>query len=483
MDDDPLAGVTLEAGTHLLGVSPPMVGARSIVYRFVARGLEAGEGCVVVTTDRDTAAVRESVAQETDAGLELLGVVDATGRSPDGDGAGRVTAVGSPADLTGIGIGLTGLVEALHDDGADGYRVVLDSLSSLLVYADFERLYQFAHTVRNQVGQAGGRSLFLLSADTDQEYFSKLEHLFDGVFELREHDGATEYRRRGVAPSDGWQSFAAPGRPAPPESPDPDDDRAPAARTPVPASPESLAEVIETVEATGYTLTVCNYRGDEATLADIEAFFARLNVTVRSVELPTATPTDTAILHRGSDPVAASPVGELHEAVRLDDIGEDADAEALAAAVRPAVLEHVYRREYTVENGGKLEMVRISRLVETRALDTGAGTLHTGFQRLDRVRDELGTQELYENLATAGVDVHLYGQAGAVPNEEWYTIHAVESGELADAWFVVYDGAGEDAQMGALVSEETGPEAYSGFWTYQPAIVRTVDGYLRSAYG
>jgi DICT domain-containing protein len=122
----------------------------------------------------------------------------------------------------------------------------------------------------------------------------------------------------------------------------------------------------------------------------------------------------------------------------------------------------------------------MSRLM--RALNVGGGTLHAGFQRLDRVDDEQGTRELYERLAESGVSVNIYGTPAAVPREELYTVHAGEDAELADSWFVVFDGDDAASQAGALVSEETEAGRYSGFWSFQTALVDAVDDYLERTY-
>jgi KaiC/GvpD/RAD55 family RecA-like ATPase len=471
---------TVSPGTNLLAIGPPMLGMRGFAYRFLARGLDAGDGCVVVTTDRDAATVADAVAGYTDTdSIDRLGIVDATGGDDYPDSAPyAVDAAGSPADLTGIGIGVSKLLEEFHDDGAKRYRLVLDSLSSLLVYAGFERLYRFMHTVTNQIGQIDGISLSLISADTDRQDADKLNGLFDGAVEFRQGDSAVEGRLRGRGEPTGWTSFES--EPAPVESVA---GHGPSASEPSVTSAvesfTSLHDAIERVTATDRTLTLCNFTGGEEMLSDIRDYFERLNVDVRTDEMADDEPSNVALLHRGAECVAMNPVTELYGAMRWE--GRD-DADEPSGMVQPDIMKDVFRQEYTVENGGKLQMVRISRLIEMRALEAGTGTLHTGFQRLDRVEDELGTHELYRNIAETDVTVHLYGQAGFVPDSDAYTLHTAEGAELADSWFVVYDGGGRDVRAGALVSEEIAPKRYSGFWTYQPGLVAAVDEYLESTY-
>ena len=301
------------------------------------------------------------------------------------------------------------------------------------------------------------------------------------MIELRESP-EPQIRVRGLGGSGEWQPFDAEPIAAERSSGPTAEAGSGSGGAAVPAAfeePASLAALIDAMVTAGYTLTIANYDGGDEVLAEIREYMERLNVSTQTATLSTDWPANAALLHRGEDVLAATPVAELHNAIGLEAI--EADTELLAG-VTPELLEHVHRSEYAVENGGKLEMVKISRLIETRALETGAGELHTGFQRIDRVADELGTRQLYESIAEAGVEVHLYGEPGSVPREELYTLHTGADPELAKSWFVVHDGAGQPARKAALVSEERAPERYTGFWTYQPELVDSVTGYLTATY-
>lgn len=219
----------------------------------------------------------------------------------------------------------------------------------------------------------------------------------------------------------------------------------------VPWSPSSLHGFVDAVGTAGLTLTLCNYGEGDDVRDELDAYFGRLNVAVRTADLSTETPANVAILHRESAVLATSPVSELYAAVSLEAL----DSEDVLTVAQPDVLAHVHRNQYTVEEGTKLELVRISRLIAMRALGTGHGTLHTGFQRLDRIDDELDTRDVYERIAREAVSVHLYGRQGEVPNAEWYTLHTAEVGEIADSWFVVYDGGELDSRKGALCARRS----------------------------
>lgn len=471
--------------THFLGMSPPFVGLQTLTNQYLASGLEAGGGCVVVTTNRSVHQVVDALGEyTTEAARDRIAVVDATRQEYGRDDIPcRFESVSSPADLTGIGIGLSKHLESLWADDVSGVRVVIDSLSALLVYAGFESVFKFVHAVTNQINRVDGSSIALIAEDADEPHITKLETLFDGTVETRAADAGREYRLSLRGDVTDW-------RPLPTTSATPAADARTETTQAEPAAPDtanvtvgtydSLGELIETMEAAGLTLTLCNYDETDEAEENLRDYLGRFNVDVRRATLSTESPANVALLHQGDDVYATSAVSDLLTAIRVEDPDGDGD---LSAMTRPDVLDAIQRDEYAVEDGSKLEMIRISRLIETRALDAGTGALHTGFQRLDRIDDEYHTRELYEAIAEAGVDVHVYGSPGALPNEEYYTAHTAATGELTRAWFVVFDGDGSDARKAAMVSEESGANRYTGFWTYRPDVVDSVDTYLRRQYG
>jgi KaiC/GvpD/RAD55 family RecA-like ATPase len=462
----------LDPGTGLLVSSPPTLGGRALCAGLLARALDDGAACLVVSTDRSARRVAAAVDDRaaTDDATARLGVVDCTGgEAADGP---TVVSVASPADLTGVAMAVSELVETLGAR-ADDLWIALDSLSTLLVYNEFESTYRFVHTLVGRVQRVGARALLSLRADTDERAAEAVRGLVDGVVELRERDGTTEVRVRGVGDGAGWRAFD------PGPSPAWGDDAGSTAGDASADPPPSLHDLVERMASEALTLTVLNPAEDGA-VADLRSYFDRLSVETRTVDLPTETPAELAVLHRGGEPLATDHVPTLANWVRADDPASDGAVARAADLTRPDVVERANRDEYTVANAGKLRMVRVSRLIELRALDAGEGALHSGFQRLDRIDDDVSTRRLYERLAAAGVDVHVYGAPGDVPNADAYTLHAGPSDELADSWFVAYDGP--PSASGALVSEETAPGRYSGFWTYRTDVTRATVDYLDAAY-
>jgi KaiC/GvpD/RAD55 family RecA-like ATPase len=145
----------------------------------------------------------------------LLGVVECLASdegAPEESSDDRVHRVGSPADLTGVGIGASELLNAFHREGVDGFRLGVDSLSTLLLYTEFDRLARFLHVLSGRIDRADGVGLFVINPNTvDAGQFDQLTTLFDGIVELREEDGGREIRVRGIPGADAeWRPYVPP---------------------------------------------------------------------------------------------------------------------------------------------------------------------------------------------------------------------------------------------------------------------------------
>jgi hypothetical protein len=122
--------------------------------------------------------------------IEGAAVVDCTpGTAPDG-----VRSVGSPADLTGISMPVSQFL-----DGAEDPLVVLDSLSSLLMYNETATVFRFLSVLTTHVSQAGGLALFVIDEGCHEEQTIRtFAQLFDGRVRVREGPTGPEAQARGV---------------------------------------------------------------------------------------------------------------------------------------------------------------------------------------------------------------------------------------------------------------------------------------------
>jgi KaiC/GvpD/RAD55 family RecA-like ATPase len=190
-----LEDASVGPGTNLLVAGPPLTGKRRLAFELLAAGAAAGEGSLVVTTRDDADRVLEdyrSVLAEPERAR--VGVVDCVtqhhGRSASDTETVKYAA--SPTDMTGIGIKLSGFLDEFRDErGLDRNRVLLDSLSALLMYADLETVFRFMHAFTRRVADAEALGLYVIESTAhDDETMNTLEQLFDGVIEV-DADGVT----------------------------------------------------------------------------------------------------------------------------------------------------------------------------------------------------------------------------------------------------------------------------------------------------
>jgi hypothetical protein len=125
-----------------------------------------------------------------------LAVVDCTGVEERGrKRASNRRRLSGPGDLTGVGIGVTEFVRRVHARGRGG-TVGLHSLSTMLMYADLRRLFQFVHVLTGRVDATGFASVLTMDDGvvTEREA-TVLRQAFDAVLEVRER--GTERTARG----------------------------------------------------------------------------------------------------------------------------------------------------------------------------------------------------------------------------------------------------------------------------------------------
>ena len=199
---------------------------------------------------------------------------------------------------------------------------------------------------------------------------------------------------------------------------------------------------------------------------------------------------DVAVLVADGEVVATSPLAALERAILL--VNSDlytTGTLTLDDADLPEVLTGLadvpFRlRGYPLAHKEKLLLIAMSRQIELRAFRAGAGELHTSFQQLSRIDDEVGTRRTYDRLADSDVDVHVYGEPDWDPERAFdVTAHAGYGDGYSDSWFVVFDPPAE--AMGphttpvALLALETEPRVWRGVWTFRPDAVAELASVIR----
>jgi hypothetical protein len=237
------------------------------------------------------------------------------------------------------------------------------------------------------------------------------------------------------------------------------------------AVPEMFVRLVGSSEPTTCRLVVANRTRSAPVQRLFEAAFDGQPVDVDDVEFPTDD-TDLVALVRDGAVVATSSLTEVMDSFLLVNSdryttgGVDADTLELPAVLTNLDETRFEVRGYPHTDKAKFLLVAISRSIEARALDVGAGTFRATFQDLSRIADEVGTRRVYRRLGETDLDVHVYGVRGDVPSDVRATVHTGDHGGYRRAWCVVYTPPAPETGHAAVVALERDAGGWVGRWTY-----------------
>ena len=174
---------SVDPGTNLLVSGPPLSGVRRLSLEAAAHGARNGDAVLVITTRYSAQQVLADMETLVDTDNLALGVIDCVTRRQNRahEGDSRVEYVTSPAALTRIGINFSEFLTEFRDRDIGHTRVVLDSLSTMLPYANRESVFKFVHVLAGQIGKTDALGLHVFEpAAHDEEKRRTLSEVFDG---------------------------------------------------------------------------------------------------------------------------------------------------------------------------------------------------------------------------------------------------------------------------------------------------------------
>lgn len=249
----------------------------------------------------------------------------------------------------------------------------------------------------------------------------------------------------------------------------------------------TLADIISDIESREKTLTVLNRDEPEPIVRMLKRMVDAPDVTVRDADPnpDTGVPGNIVIAEDdGEDQLAISTIEDIGNSVLM--VNSDlyvTGTRSIDEVETPDVLVGLDETTFTVSGKQKMLLIELSRHVEALAYRAGDSTLHSGFQQISRIEDERGTKAVYERLAEADIDVHVYGDAGSNSSlPSGLTVHTDSGAELKKSWFVVNTDCPEELK-GALLATEVGPNEWTGIWSFDPDVVDRVATYLDETYG
>jgi KaiC/GvpD/RAD55 family RecA-like ATPase len=180
---------SVDPGTNILISGPPLTGKRRLAMDVLAYGAASGDGSVIVTTrDSSDRVLSDFRSRLTDPDDADIGIVDCVtqhqGRSASD--TELVKYASSPVDMTGIGIKFSEFVEEFYTQrGVRKNRVLMDSLSTLLMYSDLQTVFRFMHVFTSRIEDADALGVHVIESTAhDAEAMNTMKQLFDGVIEV-----------------------------------------------------------------------------------------------------------------------------------------------------------------------------------------------------------------------------------------------------------------------------------------------------------
>jgi hypothetical protein len=237
-----------------------------------------------------------------------------------------------------------------------------------------------------------------------------------------------------------------------------------------------LRSSIEHIRHHQKELKLFNIEPTDTIHEDLRTYFQTQNVRITVGRTASGAPEGVAVLSNATEVLAVVDVTTLREL--LEDVPTGTGELGIADKKYEGILRHL--KETTFTSCDTEQLLYASREIEDRARRVGRGSIHAGFQQCSVMADQ---QSVYTDLARQGVSVHAYGVPDSTPPDLGSAyVHAVSTDEIAETWFVVFDGGGNDTQKSALVAHEHEDNAFDGIWTYDPGLVDHVLAYLDQTY-
>lgn len=191
-------GIPLKS--NVLVYAPPFIGREIILKRFALSGLEEGEDIIFVLTDKSFKDMSEEMKKLDEKFSEYesqgrIRYIDVYSTGVELQETGEwVTFVDSPINRERIA---SSIIQLIKKEGKR-YRLVFDSLSTLIVYSDAKAVFRFLQVLSGMCKRSNVTSMFSMTRGMHEEIeVQTIKHLMDGVIEMREEGARFQLRVQG----------------------------------------------------------------------------------------------------------------------------------------------------------------------------------------------------------------------------------------------------------------------------------------------
>jgi len=187
---DSSIGGGLKEKTNVLVIGPPGNEKVALALRFIESAGESGDGMVYITTDVSPSELEEKSAKIKDMVNKDLLFIDCYSWTLGQQQSTRNDiVVPGPSALNDLSIGIAQAMQKLFKPEKK-LRVVMHSLSTLLLYNNPEVVYRFTQITGARLKNSNATTLFLLEEGMhDEKVVATIKHLVDAVIEVKNENG------------------------------------------------------------------------------------------------------------------------------------------------------------------------------------------------------------------------------------------------------------------------------------------------------
>lgn len=201
--DNAIEGI--KKGSNIMLIGPPMSGKEVILYHIMYNGAAInGNSVTNVTTGESATHILEWFKKnKMDLPLDRIGIIDCITKTSGGLGVENenIKMVSSPVDLTGIGVKISQFFdEFLIKKNIQKNQLYMNSLSTILMYSNFQIIFRFLHVFTGRIKLTGALGIYLIDSGMhDERTLVTLKQLFDGIIEIQSENDKNFIRMIGLS--------------------------------------------------------------------------------------------------------------------------------------------------------------------------------------------------------------------------------------------------------------------------------------------
>jgi len=186
--DDAIDGI--RKGSNIMLMAPPMSGTEVILNNIMYNGAAInGNAIINVTTCESATHILEWFREnKLNLPLDRIGIIDCVTKTSGGAvvESENIKMASSPGDLTEIGVKIGQFFdEFLIKRKIQKNQFYLNSLSTILMYANSQTIFRFLHVFTGRIKSTGAFGIYLIDKGIhDERTLIILKKLFDGIIEI-----------------------------------------------------------------------------------------------------------------------------------------------------------------------------------------------------------------------------------------------------------------------------------------------------------